>query len=178
MAPRLATLCPIPLCPHRRDPDEVPDAHGQVRLPSVAELHAFLCQPRSTHTTLDTRHAWMPNDHPNQSWGPTEPSQLAPELNHLPPDAAISPLVLSSLVLLGSLLQQSTSWNRADHIMTSRTSTDDERLQPRSICGACCTACSGQFGHSAFAILTIVPSICSSAESDEHVPDLLFFEVL
>ena len=77
-----------------------------------------------------------------------------------------------------SLFHQSASWSRVDHIATSRTSSDDERLQPCSFCETHCTAGPSQLERSAFAILTIISLICSSAESAEYVPELLFFEVL
>ena len=55
--------------------DEVPDAHGHVRLQSVDELHPFVCQPRRTDTILDTRRVQLPNAHPTHpSLKPTKPS--------------------------------------------------------------------------------------------------------
>ena len=100
------------------------DAHGDVMLPSVGELHSFFCQPRRTDTTLDARHVQLPRAHPiDPSWWPTEPSwpsQLTLELHHLPPDAAVALLVLSSLALLGPLLFLPTV-----HLLESDTSRRD-----------------------------------------------------
>ena len=73
--PELAMLGPLLLCPCRRNPDEVPDAHGNVKLQSVCELHSFLCQQRTSDTILDIQNVWLANAHSTHpSWGPTEPS--------------------------------------------------------------------------------------------------------
>ena len=71
-----------------------------------------------------------------------------------------------------------SSWNRVDHVATSRTSTNtDERLQ-QGFPGTYCTDFPGQFGWSTIAALTVTSLTCSKAESEEHEPEVLFFDVL
>ena len=108
----MATLCPQFLYPKRRNPDEVLDAHGHVRLQSVGELHSFFRQPHRMDIILNTRRVWLPNEHPSRPrrgpTGPSWPSQLALEQHDLPPDAANPLLVVFSLALLGPLVSLPT----------------------------------------------------------------------
>ena len=104
--PKLATLCPRFLCPWKRNPDEVPDAHGLVMLPFVDELHSFYCQQRRMDTILEkrVRLVRLPNAHPTHpSWElkPSWPSQPALALHRPQSDVAIALLVLPLLPTTG-----------------------------------------------------------------------------
>ena len=122
-----------------RNTDEVLNAHGHVKLPSVGELLFPLPATQNGH-------------HPRYSAIPLIQAAgafLALELN---PDAAV-PLVV---------------------VVTSRTSADDKRLQPRSFCGmpqSIWALCLRNLDHH-------ILDLFQQAENEEQVPELLLFDVL
>ena len=102
-------------------------------------------------TILDTRRVELPKP--------------ALELHRSQFDVAIALLwrfSLSPSLDHGSFSQPSISWNRIDHVTTSRTPT----------------ACPSQFGWSTLAALTIISLICSTAEREDYETGVPFFDVL